>query len=152
MFLYGSQGAGKTHACAAAVKHLWLQGWVAAWAPFEELLLRIRATYKRGGGSEWDVIKPLCEAEVFVLDDLGVTVSANQQETDFSVRILLVLLDSRLANCRKTFITTNKTVEDLGQTFDSRIASRIVELCTVLRLTGEDRRMAKAGGKQPPKT
>ncbi len=144
LFLWGSQGAGKTFAAAAAVKRLWAGGYDIAWQPFEELLLRVRDTYRGDGGSEWSIIEPLCKADVLVLDDVGVTVSADRQESDFSLRTFLVLLDHRLTHCRRTFVTSNRAIEDMGRSFDARIASRLCEACEVVKICGADRRVMRA--------
>lgn len=143
LFLWGPPGAGKTYAMAAALKSLWAGGMCIAWQPFEELLLRLRDTYKPGGGSEWEIIEPLCEVDVLGLDDVGCTVSGDRQESDFSLRTFLVLLDNRLAHCRQTFVTSNKSIEDLAKSFDGRIASRLCEACNVVKISGADRRTAR---------
>jgi len=36
--------------------------------------------------------------------------------------------------------TTNKSVEELGKTFDERVASRLLQACRVVKLTGADKR------------
>jgi len=146
MFLWGPQGAGKSFAAAAATKRLWAGGYDIAWTPFEELLLKLRDTYRPGSGSEWEILKPLCAVDVLAVDDLGVTVSADRQESDFSLRTFLVLLDHRLAHCRRTFITSNKAVEDLARSFDARIASRLCEACEIVKISGVDRRIGRAKG------
>lgn len=149
LYLWGPQGAGKTFAVAAVAKHLWRAGHTVAWQAYEELLLRLRDTYRSRGGSEWALIEPLCGADVLLLDDVGVTVSGDTQESDHSLRTLLVVLDHRLAHCRRTFVTGNKAIEVLAKSFDGRIASRLCEACEVLRLAGPDRRMSgQMGGDQ----
>lgn len=140
MYLWGPVGAGKTYAAAAALKHLWAVGCDIAWQPFEELLLKLRATFAGSGTSEWSVIQPLCDVDGLLLDDVGCTVSGDRQESDFSVRTLLVLLDHRIAHCKRTFATGNKPVEDIGQSFDGRIASRLCQACEILKVSGRDRR------------
>jgi len=36
--------------------------------------------------------------------------------------------------------TTNKSLEELGKTFDQRLASRLLQACEVVKLTGGDKR------------
>jgi DNA replication protein DnaC len=71
---------------------------------------------------------------------LGTTKSEGNIESDFSVRTLLVLLDWRLENCLPTFLTGNRPVEELAKTFDERVASRLLQACQVVKLTGGDKR------------
>jgi len=150
LLLWGPQGAGKTYSAAAAVKRLWQNGYDIGWQPFEELLLKLRDTYKLAGGSEWEILKPLCGVDVLAVDDLGVTVGVDRQESDFSLRVFLVLLDHRLTHCLRTFITSNKSVEDLAKCFDSRIASRMLEACDIVKIAGRDRRVPAPRRGQTP--
>lgn len=147
VYLWGPVGAGKTYAAAAALKHLWVCGCDIGWQPFEELLLRLRDTFSGTGVSEWSVIQPVCDVDVLLLDDIGCTVSGGRQESDFSVRTLLVLLDHRIAHCKRTFATGNKPIEAIRKSFDARIASRLCQACDVLKVAGSDRRLPpeKAG-------
>jgi DNA replication protein DnaC len=141
LYLWGEPGRGKTHACCAFVRHLWTHGWDVARVSYEMLALRIRDSYTPGSKtSELAVITPLLSVGKLVVEDVGTTVSMGQQESEFSLRTFLVLLDQRLEQCLATFVTTNKSVEELGKTFDQRIASRLLEACQVVKLSGADRR------------
>jgi DNA replication protein DnaC len=90
--------------------------------------------------TEFDIIKQLVEIDRLFIEDIGTTVSNDRPESDFSLRTFLVILDKRLECCRATFITTNKSIEQLGESFDLRIASRLQQACVVIRLTGQDKR------------
>lgn len=103
----------------------------------------MRETY-RGKGSELAVLKPLLQTKKLFIEDIGTTVTVGKVESDFSLRIFLSILDSRLEHCRATFISTNKTLEELRNSFDERVASRIVQACEIIRLSGEDRRYGPA--------
>jgi len=139
--LYGQPGRGKTHAMAAMAFDYFVAGFSIKYMTFEWFALQVRDVFRPNSGlSEAMMIQPLCDADVLFLDDVGTTVSSEGQETDFSLRLLLVVLDTRIKNCLPTYITANKTVEQLRDTFDDRIASRLLEACTVVKLTGEDRR------------
>lgn len=141
LLLWGEPGRGKSHSLAAFARHYYSEGWDIARISYEMLCLQIRDTYKPGTAqTELDVIKPLVEADKLFLEDVGVTVSIGQQESDFSLRTFLVLLDQRLEQCRATFVTTNKSIEELSRSFDQRIASRLQQACEIVQLTGDDRR------------
>lgn len=143
LYLWGEPGRGKTHACCASVRHLWTQGWDVAHISYEMLALRIRDSYTSGSKtSELAVITPLLGVGKLVVEDVGTTVSIGQQESEFSLRTFLLLLDQRLEQCLATFVTTNKSVEELGKTFDQRVASRLLQACQVVKLMGEDKRRA----------
>jgi DNA replication protein DnaC len=141
LYLWGEPGRGKTHACCVFLKHLWGEGWDVARVSYEMLALQIRDTYRAGSAaSELDIIRPLLTAGKLVVEDAGTTVSAGQQESEFSLRTFLVLLDQRLEQCLATFVTTNKPIEELGRSFDARIASRIRQACEIVQIRGGDKR------------
>jgi len=146
LLFWGEAGVGKSYAMAAIIKEIIRKnptsdiGRIA----FEMICLKIRDTYKQGSKStELEVIKPLIAVDTLFIEDVGTTVSVGESESDFSLRTFLVLLDSRLENCRRTFVTTNKSIEELAKSFDSRIASRLQQMCEIIHLTGKDKRADK---------
>lgn len=141
MFLWGLPGRGKTHAMCAFAKHLWDDGWESRRISYEQLCLDIRATFGKGDGtSELTVLQPLwCVPKLFI-EDVGVTVSVGQRESDFSLRTLVTLLDQRLEWCRATFVTSNKSLEEVAASFDARVASRLCQACEIIEVVGKDRR------------
>jgi len=144
LLLWGIQGVGKSYAMAALMRYFFIEGFDVVQVSYEMLCLQVRDTFKAGSTKgEIDVIKPLLAPDKLFIEDVGTTVSIGQQESDFSLRTFLVILDKRLRDCRPTFITTNKSVEELGKSFDARIASRLQQACEIVHLTGEDRRAVK---------
>ena len=144
LLLWGAPGVGKSYSLAALAREYIADGYNVARTGYELLCLRIRDSFKpKSVETELSIIKPYLEADRFFLEDIGTTKSEGNIESDFSVRTLLVLLDYRLENCLPTFLTTNRPVEELGKTFDERIASRLLQACEIVKLTGEDRRRAK---------
>lgn len=141
LLLWGKQGVGKSYAMAAIMRKFILEGFDVQQISYEMLCLQIRDTYKSGSTkTELDVIKPLIKADKLFIEDVGATVFREEQEREFSRRTFLVVLDRRLRECKPIFITTNKSVEELGKSFDARIASRLQEICTIIQLSGKDRR------------
>lgn len=144
VLLWGSQGVGKSYAMVALMRDFILKGFKVARITYEMFCLQLRNTYKPGSTTtELDIIEPLQAADKLFIEDVGTTVSSGKQESDFSLRTFYVLLEKRLESCKPTFITTNKNVEELGKSFDARIASRLQQACEVIHLTGQDRRTAK---------
>lgn len=149
MLLWGPPGRGKTHAMCAFAKHLWAEGWSFRRITYEQLCLDIRATFGKGDGeSELAIVEPLWEIPKLFIEDVGVTVSLGQQESDFSLRTLVTLLDQRLEWCRATFVTSNKSVEELARSFDERVASRLCQACEIIQITGEDKRRSVSSGNE----
>jgi DNA replication protein DnaC len=146
LYLWGAQGRGKTYAMAAIAKMYIIQGFTVERVGYEMLCLLLRDTFRKNSErTEYAVIKPLLEADKLFIEDVGTTKSENSIESDFSLRTLLVLIDYRLEHCKATFITTNRSIEELAKTFDERITSRIQQGCEIMKYTGEDKReQAKA--------
>lgn len=139
LYLWGRPGVGKTHAQAAFAKSLWSQGWEFRRFSYEDILLSIRDGFN-SGVSELKALQSLCHVPKLFVEDVGVTVSLGQQETDFSLRTFVTLLDTRLEYCLATFITSNKSLEELAKSFDERVASRLCGACEIVQVTGEDKR------------
>jgi len=81
--------------------------------------------------------------DLLVLEDLGTSKSIGVAESDFSLRTVLALIDSRIENCLPTIITTNKSIENLAASFDDRIASRLSGF-KIIKIDGADKRAIKA--------
>ena len=145
LMLWGEPGRGKTYSMMAAAKHYLIEGWDIELISYELLCSRIRSSYQNEAKeTEYDIIKSLRGPDKLFIDDVGTTVSGEGQESDFSLRIFLTILDQRMNYCKPTYITTNKSVEQLRKSFDARIASRIEQACEVIQVSGKDRRKQTA--------
>lgn len=139
-YLWGKTGVGKTYALAALGRSFIHSGFVVKRISFEKLCLIIRDTFRPDSGrSTWEVIEPYIECDKLILEDVSVAVSAGKQESDFSLRTLLVVLDERSEEWKATFITGNKPPSELSNAFDERVTSRLKQ-GAIIRVTGEDRR------------
>jgi len=143
LMLWGQAGVGKTYSMAAMARHYITEGYTVKSTSYEMLCSRIRSSFQpKATETEYQIINTYTEPDVLFLDDVGTTVSPGKQETDFSLRILLTILDQRLARFKPTFITSNKNIEQLSATFDERIASRIQQICKTIQCKGKDRRLS----------
>jgi DNA replication protein DnaC len=144
LMLWGDAGRGKSYTLSALAREFIVQGFTVARATYEMLCLRLRDSFRaKSGESELAIIKPYLEADKLIIEDIGTTKSEGNQESDFSVRTILVLIDYRLENCLPTFITTNRPVEELEKTFDARVSSRLIQACEIVKLSGQDKRRDK---------
>ena len=127
---------------AALIRRFILAGKHCKRILYEVFCLHIRDTYKPNSAkSEWDVIQPLIDCDCLFVEDLGTSTKIGGQESDFSLRTFLVVLDKRMEACKPTFITSNKSVENLEKSFDLRVASRLSSFL-VLECSGQDKRKA----------
>jgi len=139
-YLYGLCGVGKSYSLCAIARLMLTEGYTVRRVVWERLTLDIRGTYKSNKQSERDLLQPLIDCDVLIIEDVGTTTSAGGTESDFNLRVLLTILDSRLEGRRPTWLSSNKSVEQLAQTFDDRIGSRLHEHCEIILLEGPDRR------------
>jgi hypothetical protein len=140
VLLWGSAGVGKTYAMSAMAKHFMAEGYDVNRIHYETLCLQLRDTFnKQATQTEWTIIEPLLNCDILVIEDVGTSKSVGIQESDFSLRTFLLLLDIRLEHCRPTYITSNKSVENLAKSFDERIGDRL-RTFLVIRMEGKSKR------------
>lgn len=141
-YLWGPVGSGKTWAMSALIKHyiekrIWTKRVV-----WSELLYDIKRTYGRGDSQESDVLQAVLDVKKLFIEDLGSTTSLTKPDSDFAVRTLDFIIDKRHEACLPTYITSNVSLENMATMYTERTSSRIQESCSVVELTGKDRRGA----------
>jgi DNA replication protein DnaC len=142
LLLMGNVGTGKTHLAVAALQALIVdKGVRGRFADFTTLVLEIQMTFD-GSGSSRDILHPLIEAEVLVLDELGAG-----KVTPWVMDLLYYLVNTRYVDNRLTIFTTNYSdfghapgQETLTDRVSARIRSRLFEMCRRLELRGGDYR------------
>ncbi len=125
----------------ASARYYITKGWDVECISYEMLCSRIRSSYQpEAKEAEYEIINSLLKPDKLFIDDVGTTVGGDNQESDFSLRVFLTILDQRMNQCMATFITANKPVEQLKVSFDARIDSRIEQACMIIKVAGEDKR------------
>jgi len=143
LLLYGPPGVGKSYSMCALMRYYRLKGYSVERISYDNLCLEIRDTYT-AGRSERELIKRYQKVDKLLIEDVGTTVGTGSQESDFSLRTFLLILDHRLEHCKPTFITTNKNADELGKSFDERVASRLRQTCEIIPVSGRDKRKPTA--------
>ena len=100
----GSPGVGKTHMAVAVLKSLIERYRVRAiFVDFTALIHQIQSTFDPGSPeSKRDILDPVVETEVLVLDELGA-----QKPTPWVNEILYLIMNSRYTKRLPTLFTTN---------------------------------------------
>jgi DNA replication protein DnaC len=145
LFFLGKPGLGKTHLSVAIVKEVIRRTNArAVFFDVRELLKEIRNTYNPVVRStESQVIRPVMDAELIVLDDLGA-----EKTSEWVEETMNLVVNTRYNERRPTIFTSN--YEDLPdeegdpQSLKARVGfrihSRLHEMCEFLEYEGPDYR------------
>jgi DNA replication protein DnaC len=143
LLFVGPCGVGKTHLSVAVLRGLIEKGIPCLFYEFGALLNGIRRSFNpETQVSESDVLAPVYEAEVLVLDELGAV-----KPTDWVKEMMMQIVGSRYNDRRLTIFTTNylgmrglPSDETLEDRVGARLRSRLYEMCRTVVIEGEDYR------------
>ncbi|HZQ18848.1 MAG TPA: ATP-binding protein [Terriglobales bacterium] len=156
LLLIGSIGVGKTHLAVGIIKELVLgKGIPCLFYDYRELLKQIQNSYNDSvKATELDVLRPVFETELLVLDELGAV-----KPTEWVWDTVSLILNTRYNDSRTTIITTNypddaardsnansefaraqraARGETLGDRIGERMRSRLHEMCRIVKMEGAD--------------
>ncbi len=167
LLFMGPPGVGKTHLAVAIMKELLKKGVSCLFYDFRDLLQKIQSTFSPDSSEEEiDILGPVFDAELFVLDELG-----SKRSSPWVEEILFYIINSRYNSKKLTIFTTNfldevpkkkKEAHGFLQDFNEeepllkeptleerigkRLRSRLYEMCKTVRMSGEDfRKKIKQG-------
>jgi DNA replication protein DnaC len=158
LLLTGDIGVGKTHVAVGILKELVLtKGIACRFCDYRELLKEIQNSYNDSvQATELEVLRPVFEAEVLVLDELGAV-----KPSEWVWDTVSLILNTRYNCNRTTIITTNYPEgpaadpyagpasergraqramhrETLADRIGERMRSRLHEMCRIVRMEGPD--------------
>jgi len=159
LLFVGSVGVGKTHLAVGIIKDLIREkGIRCLFCDYRELLKSIQNSYNpQVQATEMEILQPVFDAEVLVLDELGAV-----RSTEWVFDTVNYILNSRYNDNRTTIITTNfpdqpeqngtgddnprsysaadraARRETLGDRIGERMRSRLHEMCKKVEMEGPD--------------
>lgn len=80
----------------------------------------------------------LNSGRVFILDDIGV-----EKVSEFVEEFMYLLINAQYEKVYPVVITSNLPLSKLAEKLGDRIVSRIKEMCEVIEIKGEDKRLSK---------
>jgi DNA replication protein DnaC len=146
-YIHGTPGSGKTHLLCAMLIDRALSRFdkrMSLFFPVEEMLDLIRSEYDTSTSrtrEDWDsfdhLLTQLIEVPILAIDDLG---SERLSEWVFSK--LYQIINHRYNHLKITYITSQFDLDGLAIRFsDTRVSSRLFQMCEVISLSGNDRRV-----------
>ena len=144
LMFVGLAGRGKTHLAVGVLRALIEEkGSQGLFCDYAELLKQIKNSYNpRTETTEDELLRPVVEAEVLLLDDLGST-----KPSAWVLDTVAHVLSARYNYKRTTLVTTNFAdrppptggkEDTLGDRIGERMRSRLAEMCVCLEVRGED--------------
>jgi len=146
LFFLGDPGVGKTHLSVATLKQVIVtRGARGLFYDTRDLLKMIRGTYNPVvKTTELEVLRPVMEADLLVLDDLGA-----EKTSEWVEETLNLIVNTRYNERRLTIFTSNYPdvppdaspgVISLHDRIGFRMRSRLHEMCDFVDLEGADYR------------
>jgi DNA replication protein DnaC len=162
LLFVGTVGVGKTHLAVGIIKALIRdKGVPCLFCDYRELLKSIQHSYNPSvQATEMEILRPVFDAEVLVLDELGAV-----RSTEWVFDTVNYILNSRYNDNKTTIITTNfpdkpeqENLDDsvsisqtaaaraarretLGDRIGERMRSRLHEMCKKVDIDGRDYRL-----------
>ena len=143
LLLWGSVGTGKSFIAACIANALLEQGIPVLMTNFSKILNQMGGMYS---DDRYQYIASFSHFALLIIDDLGI-----ERSTEYALEQVYAVIDERYKAGLPVIITTNLTMEELRQPEDvahARIYSRVLEMCTPVQITGEDRRQKIGSRKQ----
>jgi DNA replication protein DnaC len=140
----GTCGVGKTHLAVAVLKELIRKGIPGLFYDFRDLLKEIQDSYNPNTkASELQVLTPVFDAEVLVLDELGAS-----KPTEWVQETITHIINKRYNDRKVTLFTSNYQDISIGSAYEEtltdrvgvRLRSRLHEMCRQILIEGSDYR------------
>lgn len=143
LLFMGPCGVGKTHLAVAVLRGFAEKGAACLFYETSELLKAVQDSYAPAAQtSEAQVLNPVYEAEVLVLDELGAV-----KPTEWVRDTMMQVVGRRYNDGKLTIFTTNypdarpsPADETLEDRVGVRLRSRLFEMCQMVSIEGEDYR------------
>ncbi|MGE3469289.1 MAG: ATP-binding protein [Vicinamibacterales bacterium] len=142
LLLRGRHGVGKTHLAVAILKTVIREkGARGFFYETRELLKLVRDSYASGGEiTEMEVLRPVLDADLLVLDDLGA-----EKTSEWVQETLGLVVNARYGERRPTIFTSNLVhgtdLDDLNSLrvqLGERTRSRLLEMCHDVEMDAPD--------------
>jgi DNA replication protein DnaC len=154
IFLFGGAGTGKTYTLYCMIKELFFENsfpnnpgdgfengdirFCSFGLKIEKMVdlsLKIKNSFKDEKNIE-DEVDYLCRCNYLFIDDFGA-----EKMTDFLFENIYKIIDRRYENGLPIYLSSNFSLKELAEKSGDRIASRIAEMCEIINMSGQDKRI-----------
>lgn len=142
LFIHADFGVGKTYLAAAIVNRRYEKNMHTYYFNEYEMFSKL-AAMEQEGQSSLGYIQDLCGNEFMIWDDFGSTLThgKNDFKDNEKKNIMFQFIDERYNSMLPTIITTNYSIEELGDMINPRIRSRLAaKENLVIEIIGDDKR------------
>ncbi len=143
LLLWGDVGTGKSFAAACIANALLESGVPVLMTNFSKILNQMGSMYSE---ERYRYIASFNAYDLLIIDDLGI-----ERSTEYALEQVYAVIDERYKAKKPLIITTNQPLKELRNPDNlayARIYSRVLELCTPVKMHGTDRRTEMANTKK----
>lgn len=143
MLFTGAPGLGKTFLSACIARVVSERGFSVVYDTAAHILQQFEMRkFGREDPYEEDPdrdVNRYLNCDLLIMDDLG-----TEMELPFAKAVVYQIINDRLVNGRKTVLSTNLTVEEIGRRYGEAVLSRVRGEYQIIRFFGEDIRRMKS--------
>lgn len=132
LLFHGRTGLGKTHLSLAIANAVIKKGYNVVYGSVNRFFAKIE-TEKFGKNNDTYTLDTLCDADLLILDDLGMEFA-----TSFTNSVLYTIIDTRICKGLPTIISSNLSLDDLKDKYHESVVSRIIGTFESLEFLGQD--------------
>lgn len=149
-YFFGESGSGKTYLAAIIAQELLKIGKRVIFCDVPSLFSEMKDTFNNDSGVKLeDMMAALATADMLILDDLGA-----EYPSEWAAERLYRIVNERYNNLKPIIATSNYDLDDVAYRLNhpkkaaegvmgDRIASRLNQMCAMVKLKGKDRRPAR---------
>ena len=137
----GGTGLGKTFLSGCIARQVADMGYSVAYETAGHLMQKLEKQRFAPDAESYQQVQKVMDADLLIIDDLGTEMPGN-----FVTAALYSLLNDRLLAGKPMVVSTNLSIEEIGQRYSPQIASRLRGSFQLLPFVGQDIRVMKNRG------
>lgn len=134
LLLMGETGRGKTHLISALYNKMHEQGRLVIFGNIIKIVTYLKELSGDRYTTEYEAMQKLKNIELILIDDLG-------QEPNYYNQLIYHLVDYLNENEIKLVTATRKTIPELFEKLGEDTITRILEMCKVVEISGDNYRL-----------